>query len=204
MNFFKKINLPERVQWPLRVAVMYLPAGLFALYSLLMFFFYLGSVAKLPASLLTETSWISLGNVYELLSEPMLEELHGALGTLVAFAVIGLVCAISGLALLETPFYDLTKLNEKIVRILRFVWKFVPCLFYFLFFIVACVIYGKIAGLNSQMDGLASVAAGSCPALIMTFTILFALIHAASLLCEFFILKEKPQTSAEEIEIIEE
>ena len=204
MNFFEKINLPEKVQKPLRVVVKYLPAGLFALYSLLMFFFYLGSVAKIPPSLLTGDG-INFGNVYELLSEPMLEDFHGALGTLIAFAVIGLVCAIAGLAFLETPFYDLTKINEKIVRILRFVWKFVPCLFYFLFFIVACVIYGKVAGLNTEMNGYITFVAGACPALIMTFTILFALIHAASLLCEFFILKDEPQTPAEnEIEIIEE
>ena len=80
------------------------------------------------------------------------------------------------------------------------VFKFIPCLFYLLFFIIACVIFAKIGAVNdeiglSALGGKNGLFAGACPVLLLIFTILFALVHAAALIYEFVLEKKliKPQ-----------
>lgn len=171
--------MPEHIKLKIGTVVKYLPVCLFALYTILIFLFSLAPVFKVLDQ--------PIGNVYDLLG--LDSPFRGTASAVVAFAIIGLIAALIGVALLETPFFDLARAAKgNAVKILRFVWKFVPCLFYFVFFILSCVMFGKVSDLNHSSGGLFVYSAGSCPTLLLIFTLLFAIIQAAALIVEFKLL----------------
>ncbi len=182
--------MPEHIKMKLSTLVKYLPACLFALYALLLFFFCLAPVVTLPD--------FAIGNVYDLLGVETL--FRGTVNAVLAFAVIGLIASLLGIALLEMPFFDLARaVRGNAVRIMRFVWKFLPCLFYAIFFLLSCVMFGQVADLNHQsgMAGLIRYSAGACPMLILIFTLLFAIAQAAALVVEFKVLNRVTLIPAE-------
>lgn len=181
--------MPEHIKLKIGAVVKYLPVCLFALYSISIFLFSLASVYG--------AGDYSVGNVYDLLGEETV--FSGTVSAVVAFAVIGLIAALVGVALLETPFFDLARAAKgNGVKIARFVFKFVPCLFYFIFFILACVMFGKVSDLNHSGLGIFVFSAGPCPVLLLIFTLLFALIQAASLIAEFKLLSRVTLIPADE------
>lgn len=185
--------MPEHIKLKLTTVVKYLPACLFALYALLIFFFSLAPVITIPDFPMQ----VFPKSVYELLGVE--SPLRGTAGAVVAFAVISLVASFLGIALLDTPFFDLARaVKGNSVKIARFIFKFVPCLFYFIFFILACVMFGKVAEIKAQigLEGFATT--GACPILLLVFTLLFAIVQAAALILEFKILNRVTLIPAEE------
>lgn len=171
--------MPEHIKLKIGTVVKYLPVCLFALYTILIFLFSLAPVCKVLDQ--------PVGNAYDFLG--LDSPFRGTVSAVVAFAIIGLIAALIGVALLETPFFDLARAAKgNSVKILRFVWKFVPCLFYFVFFILSCVMFGKVSDLNHSGLGISMYSSGSCPTLLLIFTLLFAIIQAAALIVEFKLL----------------
>lgn len=136
----------------------YVPAAAFALYSLLLFLLFLA-----PAAAFYGIS----ANIYQ-------EAGSAPFAALIAFAVIGLVAALAGLAILPYPFFDLGKKVD--LTLVRKIFAYLPFLFYFLIYSITCSLSGA----------LSAVGAGPACGLIIAFTLLFALAHAVCLLLPKF------------------
>lgn len=139
---------------PVSYVLTYLPGGLFFLFSVLLFLFYLAPVAN---------EGFFPFNVYAAAGE------LGSAMALIVFAAFSLVFAAGGLVLLPYPFLDLGKMAEKIVLPIRTVFRYLPFLFYFIIYSVGCSI---------------AMLGGACAVLIIIFSLLFSALHAACLVLE--------------------
>lgn len=186
------MKISEKQRRIISALAKYLPALLFVLYPILLFFFFFAPVAVFEF-IYAPASDVSF-NVYQVLGEDVFGNLSGSMTALIVFTVITLIVSLVRLAFLENPFFGFTDaFPQKILEKLRLVFKFVPCLFYCLFFIITCVVFAKIGAVNEELGGLSAlngknvIFAGACPVLLLVFTILFTLVHGAALVYEFFI-----------------
>ncbi len=143
----------------------YLPSCAFAVFSVLLFLLFLAPVV----------SYSGLGgfsvNVYQ-------AEL-GICTALIVFTALALAASLFGLLLLPLPFLDLGK-KSPLFLMLRKVWCVLPLFFYFLIYSFACSLTGLSSALSVQAAG------GAAPALVLSFTIVFALLHIVCLLLPKF------------------
>ena len=146
--------------------MMIVPACAFALYSLLLFLLFLAPVV----------SYSGLGNV----SVNVYQADFGVCTALIVFAAFSLAASLFGLLTLPLPFLNLGK-KYPIFVMLGKVWHILPLFFYFLIYSLSCALTGATSVTASAM-GAASVA----PALVLSFTIVFALIHIVCLLLPKF------------------
>ncbi len=169
-------GIPEREEAPvqpqnesrLSQVLLFLPACAFALYSLLLFLLFLAPVVSY-------SGLSGLGNV----SANVYQADLGICTALIVFAAFSLAIAVVGLLLLPLPFLDLGK-RSPIFLMLRKVWCVLPLFFYFLVYSLACALTGLSSALSMQAT------AGAAPALVLSFTIVFALIHIVCLLLPKF------------------
>lgn len=143
-----------------------IPACAFALYSLLLFLLFLAPVV----------SYSGFGNV----SVNLYQADFGVCTALIVFAAFSLAASLFGLLTLPLPFLDLGK-KYPIFVTLRKVWCVLPLFFYFLIYSLSCALTGASSVTASAM-GASSVA----PALVLSFTIVFALLHIVCLLLPKF------------------
>lgn len=150
-------NYPSVSRRRFAAALKYVPSLLFAVYAVLLLLFYLMPATHLGFPSLYEAS----------------KDLASA-SALIAFGVISLILALLGLILLPYPFFDLARIADKPVSLLRKIWKFLPFALYFILYSLAC---------SMTFYGGASII------LVITFTLIFALAHGITLIVERNLLK---------------
>lgn len=149
--------------------MMTVPACAFALYSLLLFLLFLAPVASY-------SGLSGLGNV----SVNVYQADSGICTALIVFAAFSLAASLFGLLTVPLPFFNLGK-KYPIFVMLGKVWHILPLFFYFLIYSLSCALTGATSVTASAM-GASSVA----PALVLSFTIVFALLHIVCLLLPKF------------------
>ena len=179
------------------------PAILFALFSLLLFVFYIAPVAVMPAQdfMGERIPSESFGNVYSMVSD--FPSLGGAMITLIIFAVLSLIFAVfAALACFHS------KLKEKELTLpgkytigLKQIFSYASFVFYLLFFVVGLVVIGTIA---AEDGGMEIVSAGACPILLIVFSLAFAALAAGSIVGRFLLAKKSPSLKENEIKNIEQ
>ncbi len=157
-------------------ALMIVPACAFALYSLLLFLLFLAPVVSYSEYSGLALGYSGLGNV----SVNVYQADSGICTALIVFAAVSLAASLFGLLTLPLPFLNLGK-KYPIFFMLGKVWRILPLLFYFLIYSFSCTLTGATSVTASAM-GASSVA----PALVLSFTIVFALIHIVCLLLPKF------------------
>lgn len=130
----------------------------FTLYSLLLFLLFLASVEKL--------SYSGFGNI----SVNVYQAGLGICTALIVFAALSLAASLFVLAIGLLPVFAPGK---RIPPLLGKIARALPLFFYFLLYSLAC----SLTGATSMFGG-----AGAAPALILSFTIVFALVHIVCLL----------------------
>ncbi len=177
------------------VMLKFIPSLVFALFAVLLFIFYSASVAIMPGGeLLGETiKASSYGNVYDL-AGGLIEELpdiQGAMIGLIILAVTALLFAIGSVSTLLAPAAKNKEINlfKKFKLSLNQLLNFISFVFYLIFFIIGCVISSKITAFD---EGMGVLATGSCPKLLIAFSIIFALLSAAAMTGRVLIKKHKP------------
>lgn len=175
----------------------YVPAALFALFSVLLFAFYAAPVAEtvLGEGMGNE----SLGSVYEMLDYSEIPSLQSGMIALIVFAVFSLLLgSVTVLSLFLSQLkYRSVKLFKKFSLTVTELLTYCGYVFYFIYFIVGCVAIGQI---NAADEGMGMFAAGACPALLIVFPILFALLSAGSIVGRFFMTKNNPALAERERE----
>lgn len=201
VNFFN-----EKTSSKIYFYLKYVPICLFALFSVLLFAFYAGSVAVSPSSefMGEKIPSKSYGNVYTLYGAA-LEELvsvSGAMSALIIFAVFAVIFASVFAVVTFVPAIKgcKIKLFGKCV-LLENLLAAVSFVFYILFLITGSVIAGEI---NSADGGMGVIAVGECPVLIIVFSIIFAFIFAGAFIARYFLNKFFPTVSEEETRLAEE
>ena len=152
-------NRGSLIKWG-KTAAAYLPVLLFGLFALLLWAFYAAPVA--------EFFGMSLGNVYDLLSDTELG-LRGGMITLIVFAVCALLAAA---ALNFCAFYRKKHF---------FVLGAVSSALFLLYLTIGCVIAGKVKAEDAS--------AGACSTLIIVFSVLFLLFSAGAVVGRYFLLR---------------
>ena len=152
-------NRGSLIKWG-KTAAAYLPVLLFGLFALLLWAFYAAPVAELFG--------MSLGNVYDLLSDTELG-LRGGMITLIVFAVCALLAAA---ALNFCAFYRKKHF---------FVLGAVSSALFLLYLTIGCVIAGKVKAEDAS--------AGACSTLIIVFSVLFLLFSAGAVVGRYFLLR---------------
>lgn len=148
-----------------RNGLAYLPVLMFGLFALLLWAFYAAPVA--------EFFGMSLGNVYDLLSDTELG-LRGGMITLIVFAVCALLAAA---ALNFCAFYRKKHF---------FVLGAVSSALFLLYLTIGCVIAGKVKAEDAS--------AGACSTLIIVFSVLFLLFSAGATAGRYFLVKKYGET----------
>lgn len=178
----------------------YVPAALFALYSVLLFAFMGGQVAVLTAFGMTEKG----GNAYSAQIHSNVPNISGAIVALKVFAVLGILFA----ALLALSIFWAAckgrRLTWKSGRafLLQDVLSAVTYVWYFVYLVLSAVIMGKVNAFGKkEMGGL--IGAGAGPKLILAFAVIFAALAAGAMLGRWLLGKKYPQEIAEEKEQIE-
>lgn len=139
---------------------------MFGLFALLLWAFYAAPVA--------EFFGMSLGNVYDLLSDTELG-LRGGMITLIVFAVCALLAAA---ALNFCAFYRKKHF---------FVLGAVSSALFLLYLTIGCVIAGKVKAEDAS--------AGACSTLIIVFSVLFLLFSAGATAGRYFLVKNTGKQS---------
>ena len=156
----------------------YAPAALFALFALLLFAFFAAPVAVMPGGGMPgeRIPSESYGNVYSMMKD--FPSLSGSMAALIVFAVLSLLLA--GAMIVQ---YALPVCRE---RSLTAFGKTVPAealldgaayLFFFLFFLIGCIVCGQI---GTEDGGMGLAVAGACPVLLIVFSLLFLLLAAGA------------------------
>lgn len=175
----------------------YVPAALFALFSVLLFAFYAAPVAEtvLGEGMGNE----SLGSVYEMLDYSEIPSLQSGMIALIVFAVFSLLLgSVIVLSLFLSQLkYRSVKLFKKFSLTVTELLTYCGYVFYFIYFIVGCVAIGQI---NAADEGMGMFAAGACPILLIVFPILLALFSAGSIVGRFFMTKSNPALAESERE----
>lgn len=169
----------------------YVPAILFVLFAVLLFAFYSAPVAVMPAQEIfgEKVSAESYGNVYSMYSGILSEvpDLKGAMLALILFAVFTSLYAVA----LSAINFSFATRYKKVNRNLTY-----GCfVFYAIFFLVGCIICGKISSLD---EGMGILSAGSCPVLLIVFSLLFTIFGAGVYIARYIIKKKNPKYADEE------
>lgn len=162
----------------------YVPAALFALFSVLIFIFYAADVAVIPGE--EDFPSIGLGNVYSMVSE--LSALKGSMAALIVFAVFGLILAASMVAQYFVPALKdktFTVKNKNIT--LELLLTGAAALFTFIYFVIGCAVCGTIA---AEDGGFGIFAAGACPILIIVFSLLLLILIVGSPVARYIMPKK--------------
>lgn len=181
----------------------YIPALLFGLFSVLLFIFYTAPVAVLPAQefMGEKIPSESYGNVYSMYSGILSEipELKGAMLTLILLAVFTLLYAIVNVIVnfLPTTKNKRIKLFGKVQIAIGELLNFITFVIYFVFFIIGCVVCSKISAMD---EGMGILASGSCPILLIVFSLIFALLGVGIFVARFMLKKKNPALAQIEAE----
>ncbi len=165
----------------LYAAVCILPAALLALFSVLLFLFFLTPVAVMPGGefMGQKIPSMSYGNVYESSNYAGMS-FTGSMTALIVFAALALF--ITFLLLISCVFSNMrdkrfTIAGKKIF--LRNILTAIGYVLFFVLFLIACIMMGQIA---SDDGGLGLMKAGTAPILVLVFTLICSL---AALVCAF-------------------
>ncbi len=187
-NVYSAPNTKEKLYAVLRLV----PAGVFTLYTLLLFMFFCGSVA-------TASGWLvagkqSLGNVYSRSDElQQLTGLNATLNVLVIWGVLSLALTVALLAVSFVP-----KVKGKAVGLFGktyLLWEellaYATYIVFFLFLVTSAVAIGQANGVDGS--ALLEVKAGAGPKLILAFAVVFAVVSVASVVGRLLLVKHDPQ-----------
>lgn len=173
-----------------RTALKYIPFGLFALFSVLLFAFYAGSIA------VVEGFGESLGSVYGDITDNI-PGMGGCVGALIVFLLASL--ALSGFmaaALFTNKFKGkAVSIFGKAYMLLTEFLAYLAFALYFIFFVIAIVVMAKVSAFDG---GVGMISSGACPKLILAFAIIFSLLTGGALVADMFIVKKFPETATEE------
>ena len=180
----------------LYAAVSVLPAVLFGLFSVLLFFFFLAPVAVMPGGELLgqKIPSTSYGNVYES-SNYVGMSFTGSMTALIVLAALALF--ITFLILISCVF---SKMRDKRFTVagkkifLRNILTAIGYVLFFVLFLVSCILMGQIA---SDDGGLGLMKAGSAPILVLVFMLICLLIAAVCVVVSVYLRKAYPALVAE-------
>lgn len=168
----------------LKTFLRYAPEALLLLYTILLFFLYFAPVILIdfgnplsdlnPPVIDTLPDPVRRFHVYKVIEITYLSQLHASMICLLIFAIVGLLLFLT-LFIMEAIFY-----RKKKSRFLSAFWKFFPLAFYFIFFVIACTLYGQVIQYREILQETVTV--GAFPTLLLVFTILFFLLHVISCL----------------------
>ncbi|MDE7158668.1 MAG: zinc-ribbon domain-containing protein, partial [Clostridiales bacterium] len=144
-------------------ALRFVPAALLVLLSALLFALFLAPVIEANGLFISGSE-----NVYKVLGDASLKDLHGTLYALIAFAGLGLVVGAS--------IIFVKRKNEESA-----LFDAIAFIFYAVIIALAVLLIFKVKDLDKQIsEGLGLLTAGSCPTLIIAFAGACALIGAIS------------------------
>lgn len=173
-------------------ALNYVPLGLSILFSLLLFAFYAGAVAVMPFGN------ISYGNAYSGANGILqnVPELSGCIAALFVFTVFSLLTSAATAVFTFAKKYKnlIVSFKEKCFFV-RELFEYASVIVYFVFLIIASVLLGKIAAMDG---GTGMIKGGACPALVLSFSILFMLFGAGAIAGRFVIGRKYPAFAEEE------
>ena len=180
----------DNVLKTIRMAIKYIPFGLFALFSVLLFAFYAGSIAVIDGF------GESLGSVYGDITDNI-PGMGGSVGALIVFLLASL--ALSGFmaaALFTNKFKGkAVSIFGKAYMLLTEFLAYLAFALYFVFFVIAIVVMSKVSSFDG---GMGMVVSGACPKLILAFAIIFSLLTGGALVADMLIVKKFPEMAAEE------
>ncbi|MBQ7340502.1 MAG: leucine-rich repeat protein [Clostridia bacterium] len=181
------------------------PAFAFVLFAILLFAFYAAPVAIMPEQefLGEKIAAESYGNVYSMYSG-ILGEMPELKNAMLALIIVAVASAIYGVLVCVSRF---TTFGEKRVNLgkneyeLSKLFSFGTFLFYLVYLVTGIIICSKISALD---EGMGAIAAGSCPKMLIAFSIIFALIGAGSMVARNLLNKKIPELEQNEIKIKKE
>jgi len=174
----------------------FVPAALFALFSVLLLAFYAAplAVAIMGDGFPDE----SLGNVYSLYCGYLAEApaVSGTVSALIILFIFGFLCAALAVCAKFLPAfkYKQFKLFGKTVSLNNLLTA-VGWFFYLVFFVFGIVIAAMIAAAD---EGMGIIGAGVCPVLLIVFSLIFALLSAGTFVARMLIAKKLPEFAEEE------
>lgn len=149
-NFLAVLPIDKIYGWLRKI-----PSLLFALYSILLFVFFTAPVAVMPAGgddlggFLGEVTGerIDYGNLYSMYGNAEYGPIRGAMAAVLIFAVLSVFFAAGYLFVTfnrETEYHQISKLKLPLTEICAVVAGIIL----FVFFVISCVIYGKLGELE--------------------------------------------------------
>lgn len=198
-NFLAVLPIDKIYGWLRKI-----PSLLFALYSILLFVFFTAPVAVMPAGgddlggFLGEVTGerIDYGNLYSMYGNTEYGPIRGAMAAVLIFAVLSVFFAAGYLFVTfyrETGYRQISKLKLPLTEICAVVAGIIL----FVFFVISCVIYGKLGELD---EGMGVMAGGACPALMLSFSLIFGLLAAGCYIARLVISKIFPDATRYENE----
>lgn len=193
----KKSGAPS-VAAKLYTVLRYVPVAMSALFSVLLFLFYLAPIAEAPVAALFGGESESACNVYS-----MADGLVGISVTLIVCAALALLYAIGAA--------EFTFAADKRNKEVKLFGKFDMTLgeavsafsvaVYLIFVIVAGIAMGQVSGLNDDLLGVSGgmglsvtlVECGAAPKLVMAFAVIFMVFAAAAVVARIFVGKKYPE-----------
>ena len=168
----------------------WVPVLSFSLFSLLLFAFFAAPIAVVPV--LRE----SYGSAYTLAAE--IPDLKGETVALIIFAVLSIISLAAVWAVRYVHCFGYRRINVfgKKMNLSQSL-EYVSFVFYLIFFLLGCIICGKIATLDG---GIGLMSAGACPVLVLVFSIIFALFATGALVARYFLKKYYPEYANRENE----
>lgn len=190
-NKAKKLATQTGKKQKIFLALRFVPFGIFALFSVLLFAFFSAPVAELAMGMGFPNE--SFGNVYSMHSGllSMIPELEGSMIALIIFAVLSVVFAsLMSLTLFLPKFkYKDVTILGKWRQPLSTLMAYISFIFYLIFFIIGISIVSIIASVDGGMGGLV---AGACPVTIIVFSVIFAMASAGAMFGRLLLAKKFP------------
>lgn len=187
----KKAFINERSLSKIHTVLKYLPAALFALYSLLMFAFFAADVAYFEADggyfgVISE----SFGTVYVDITKTI-SGITGCIVALYLFLIISLALStVTALSLFAEKFKNKTVRIGKSYIARDDLLVYMMYALYFIFFIIAIAM---MAIVSSFSDGIDEICVGGAPKLILAFAIIFGVFSVAAKIFDRIVCKKFPQ-----------
>ncbi len=169
----------------------YVPVILSGIFSLLIFAFYAAPVAEVIMG--EGLPNISLGNVYQMYSGLLSEipEIEWAMITLVIVAIVTIIFAlISSITVFSTKIRNKEIRFGKNVQPIFIFLEYMSFIFYAIFLAFGIIIICEISSID---EGMGIFKAGSCPILLIVFSLLFALLSISSFIVRHFLAKKYPE-----------
>ena len=156
-------------------AMGWAPAVLFALFSVLLFAFFAAPVVVANGMLISGTE-----NLYGAIGSADFKDLHVTLYALIAFASLGALLGLIGLAA------KFQKVKDSAFQVCAYI-------LYLLVALLGGILIGKVNQLDEQFSGgLGMFSAGSCQTLLIVFAVLFAVCSIGATVGRRFLLKQNP------------